>query len=456
MDQMIIKNRQELTTSRLREQALDIIEAGIERVLPGAVMQSAVSFDPVTKTLSVYENSQRVNGRIFIIGGGKASGLMAQTLEKIIGPENIEAGIVIDKAPGKEFNLHKIMVMQAGHPLPDERGIKAAQAALDLKNKYSICKDDLVICLISGGSSALMPRPAEGLSLVDKQKVTGLLLSCGTDIREINTIRKHLSGIKGGRLAQYYYPTTVLSLILSDVAGNDMSIIGSGPTYPDSSSYADAQLILEKHNLLHKVPGNILSVLERGSRGEIEETPKSLENVRNYIIGDNHAALEAMAEKARSSGFRPLIVTAAQTGDTEAVARQRAQEILKMIHKPYDTIVIGGETTPVLPDNHGTGGRNQHYAALTMLLFKDYPGEWLMASVATDGSDYMPDVAGAIVDKSSLSNLKNKNVDIRDYLERFDSYTLLKETGNSIILTGNTGTNVGDVMIYLFPSSINL
>ncbi len=450
---MIIKNRRELATSRLREKALDIIEAGIERVLPGAVMQTAVSFDPATRTFSVNKNSQKVTGRIFVIGGGKASGLMAQTLEKITGPENIEAGIVIDKAAPEEFKLKKIRVMQAGHPLPDERGIKATRAMLDLKHKYAIGKDDMVICLISGGGSALMPYPADGLSLGDKQKVTGLLLSCGADIHEINTVRKHLSGIKGGRLAQHYYPATVLSLILSDVVGNDMSIIASGPTYPDSTSYSDARQVIEKYNLLHKVPENILTVLERGCQEKFEETPKLLENARNYIIGDNRLALEAMAEKASSSGFRPFIVTAEQTGDTATAARQRAQEILNVIYKNYDAIIIGGETTPVLPDNHGIGGRNQHYAALTMFLFKNYPGEWLSASVATDGSDYMSDVAGAIVDVSSLDNLKKKNCDIRSYLERYNSYVLLKETGNSIILTGSTGTNVGDIILYLLPTS---
>ena len=453
---MIIKNRQELSTSKLRKKALNIIENGIERVLPSTIIQASISFDPETKTLVVNENNYRVNGRIFVIGGGKASGLMAQTVERVIGPENIEAGIVIDKADPTDFRVQKIKVIQAGHPLPDERGIKAVRAILDLKGKYSIRKNDLVICLISGGGSALMPCPADGLSLDDKQKVTKLLLSCGANIYEINTVRKHLSGIKGGRLAKYYAPTRVLSLILSDVVGNDMSIIASCPTYPDSSSYADARLVLRKYNLLHKVPGNILYILEKGCLGQIEETPKSLENVQNYIIGDNCLALEAMAEKASSSGFKPVIVTAKQTGNTAAVARQRANEVLNALYKPYDAVIMGGETTLVLPDNHGTGGRNQHYAALTMLLLENYPSEWLLASVATDGSDYMPDVAGAIVDRSSLVNLKKKNVDICTYLERYDSYTLLKETGNSIILTGSTGTNVGDIILFLLPSSLEI
>jgi glycerate 2-kinase len=449
---MIIKNRQELTTSKLREKALDIIEAGIERVLPDTVMQASVFYDPVTKTLFVNKNSCRVNGRIFVIGGGKASGLMAQTLERITGAGNIEAGIVIDKAAPGEFRTQKIEVMQAGHPVPDERGIKAVRAILDLKGKYSICKDDLVICLISGGASALMPCPADSLTLADKQKVTELLLSCGADIHEINTVRKHLSRIKGGRLAKYFSPATVFSLILSDVVGNDMSIIASGLTYPDSSTYADAYAVLGKYNHLHKVPGDILSFLERGCHGQIEETPKSLENVQNYIIGENRLALEAMAKKAGSSGFNPFVVTAEQTGDTDAATRQRAHEILDFLYKPYDAIIIGGETTPKLPDNHGTGGRNQHYASLSMVLLENYPGEWLLASVATDGSDFLTDVAGAIVDRCSLDNLRKKNIDIRAHLERFDSYTLLEETGNSIILTGSTGTNVGDIVLYLLSS----
>jgi glycerate 2-kinase len=435
---MIIKNRQELATSRLREKALDIIEGGIERVLPGTVMHASVNFEPATRRLSVNKNSFKINGRIFVIGGGKASGLMAQTLETIIGAENIETGVVIDKASPNEFGTRKIKVMQAGHPLPDERGINATRAMLDLKNKWSIGRDDLIICLISGGGSALMLCPADGLSLADKQRVTGLLLSCGADIHEINTVRKHLSAIKGGRLAQYYYPASVLSLILSDVVDNDMGVIASGPTYPDSSSYADALLVLEKYDLLDKVPRDILSLLARGSHGQIEETPKTLENVQNYIIGDNRLALEAMTEKARSSGFKPAIVTAEQAGDTATAARQRANEILNGFYKPHDAIIIGGETTPVLPDNHGAGGRNQHYAALSMLLFKDYPFEWLLASVATDGSDYMPDVAGAIVDGSNLARLKKENVDIRTHLERYDTHTLLKKTGNSIIITGST------------------
>jgi glycerate 2-kinase len=449
---MIIKNRPELATSKLRGQALDIIEAGIERVLPSTVMRTAVSFDAAAKTLFINKDKFDVKGRIFVIGAGKASGLMAQTLESIIGPANIQAGIAVEKAPPAKFNLKKIKIMQAGHPVPDERGIAAGNAIFDLKPKYSPGKDDLVICLISGGGSALLPCPAEGLTLDDKQKVTRFLLSCGADIYEINMVRKHLSGIKGGRLADYFAPARVLSLILSDVVGNVMSIIASGPTYPDTCTFADAYKVLEKYDLLHKVPANVRSRLERGCRGQLEETPKSLENAGYYIIGDNRLALEAMAAKADKLGFNPVIVTAEQTGDTEFAARQRAAEILAGGYQPHTAVILGGETTPVLPEHPGKGGRNQHYAALTMLLLEKLPGNWVAASVATDGSDYLADVAGAIVDKSSLDNLQKKRLDIQFYLDKFDSYPLLIQAGNSIVITGSTGTNVGDVVLYLLPS----
>lgn len=448
---MIIKNRHELTTSELRRKALDIIEAGIERVLPTTIMHTSVSFNLSSRILYVNVNACPVTGRLFVVGGGIASGLMAETLEKIIPPEIITAGVVIDKADPAGFETRKIEIMRAGHPLPDERGVKAVRAMLALKEKYSICRDDLVVCLISGGGSALMPYPADGLTLDDKQKITRLLLSCGADIFEINKIRKHLSGVKGGRLAQHFSPAGVLSLILSDVVGNDMSIIASGLTYPDPSTYADAWSVLERYGILEKSPENVVTRLEKGRLGRIEETPKSLRNTKNYIIGDNRLALEAMREKAGSLGFDPLIITSEQVGETGEIARQRAGEILDGKYQPFDAIILGGETAPVLSDSHGKGGRNQHYAALTMLRFERFPGEWLMASVATDGSDFLPDIAGAIVDGSSLETLRTKNLEIKKYLERYDSYSILRETGNSVIITGSTGTNVGDFMLYLLP-----
>jgi glycerate 2-kinase len=449
----IIKNWEHLATSELRRWALQIIEAGIIRVMPDTIMQTAVSFERSSKTLSIKNDVFSVNGRLFIIGGGKASGLMAQTLENILGIDVIESGLVAEKANPREFKTRKIEIVQAGHPIPDNRGIKAVNRMLALKPKYAITRNDLILCLLSGGSSALMPCPLEGISLSDKQKTTRLLLYSGADISEINAVRKHLSRTKGGRLAQYFAPARIISLILSDVIGNNLSVIASGPTFPDSSTYQEAFTILKKYYLLDKVPKDVISILESGCRGEIAETPKSLNNATYYIIGDNRMALEAMAEKARQLGFAPLTVTSEQTGETTDVARQRAREIFGGNYKGYDALLIGGETTPELPIKAGRGGRNQHYAAVTLEQFMHYSRDWLSASIGTDGSDFIPEVAGAIVDRQTLRTIESKKVDLKNYLDRYDSYTLLDYIGNSLVITGNTHTNVGDIILYLFRSN---
>jgi len=320
---------------------------------------------------------------------------------------------------------------------------------LALKGLYSINEDDLIICLISGGGSALMPCPVEGVSLEDKQRITGLLLGCGAAINEINSIRKHLSRTKGGGLGQFFSPATVISLILSDVIGNDLDVIASGQTCPDPSTFSDAYSVLEKYGLLSSVPESVKTFLRSGCQGEVEETPKTLANCRNYIIGDNRLALEAMAEKANEMGLSPYIVTAEQKGDTATAARFRATEILSSKYTDRDIVLIGGETTPTLPEVAGKGGRNQHYAAVSVLAMKEYTGEWAVASVGTDGSDFLPDIAGAIVDNNSLDTAEGRGIDIQSYLDRYDSNTLLREIGGSLIVTGNTGTNVGDVIVYI-------
>ena len=445
---MIIKNKNELATTTLRRIALDIIEAGISRVLPSVIMRSTVHYDKAQRTLSINGDVYPVGrGRIFVIGGGKASGLMAETLGKLLGHENIADGVVTCK--GNHFKTNKVKIIQAGHPLPDQRGADAVREMLHLRDRHSIGKDDLVLCLISGGGSALMPCPADGVSLQDKKTMAELLIASGAEINEINTVRKHLSKVKGGRLGLFYSPATVISLILSDVIGNDLSIIASGPTFPDSSTFADAYNVLRKYNLLSKTPEAAIELLEKGCQGLVAETPKALGNCHNYIIGDNTLALKAMAQKASEAGLHPHIVTAEQKGDTSDVAWVRAGEIISAENAAYDVFLLGGETTPKLPESAGKGGRNQHYAAVSLLAMKEYAGEWAMTSVGTDGSDFLPEVAGAIVDNTSLPSLRSQNVDVQSYLDSYDSNTLLKKLGNSLIVTGNTGTNVSDVIVYV-------
>ncbi|MCU0287723.1 MAG: DUF4147 domain-containing protein [Acidobacteria bacterium] len=446
--QTIIKNKSELSITPLRAQALDIIESGISRVLPFSVMKNAVKFNPAKKILSIINEDFDVSkGRLFVIGGGKASGLMAQTLEDIIEPHNITAGFVNCK--DVNYRTTKIKITAASHPTPDLRGVYGVNQMLALKDQFSINENDLVICLISGGGSALMPCPADGISLEDKQEMAGLLIKKGPSIQEINAVRKHVSKIKGGRLGKYFSPTRVVSLIISDVTGNDLDTIASGPTAPDSTTFQDAVDVLNNYGLLSKVPPRIVEYLEKGRAGQLEETPKKLDNCRNFIIGDIRLALEAMAAKTKELGLNSFIVTDSQKGDPSEMAKLRASEILKGKYKDYDVLLMGGETTPKLPDNHGRGGRNQHYAAVSMTALRDYPGEWVMAGIGTDGSDYIDGIAGAIVDINSLNSADAKGIAIQHYLNRYDSFTLFKKIGNCLVKTGNTGTNVGDAAIYI-------
>jgi len=445
----IIKNREALAKTSLRKQALDIIEAGINRVLPPNVIKSAVGYDPARQILTVSGDTYHLSrGRVFVIGGGKASGLMAETLESILPPEKITAGIINGKSA--DYKTSRIRLITAGHPIPDKRGVNGVKEMLALKPDYAVGENDLVLCLISGGGSALMPCPVAGVSLKDKQRITELLISSGAEIAEINTVRKHLSQIKGGQLGAYFAPASVVSLILSDVIGNDLAVIASGPTSPDPTTFAGAYKILERHQLLAKTPRSVASFLKKGCRGKVTETPKALDNCHNYIIGDNRLALEAMKNKAQEMGFTAGIITAQQRGDTTVAAQSRARELLSARYAGYDALLIGGETTPKLPTPAGRGGRNQHFATASILAMAPYPGEWVVASVGSDGSDFLPEVAGAIVDHNSLGNAKKKKIDVKAYLDRYDSNTLLEQLGGSLIITGATGTNVGDVMLYLF------
>jgi glycerate-2-kinase len=445
---MIIKNREELITSGQRARAIELIETGISRVLPSNLMRAAVQYNRRRKRLTVngqvYDLSR---GRVFVVGGGKASGSMAAELEKIMGPASITAGIVNSKSDGESQG--RIRIVRAGHPVPDEAGVNSVKQMLSMKTHYAIGKDDLVISLISGGGSSLLPHPVAGVSLEDKQAVTQLLLRCGANIREINAIRKHLSLIKGGGLARFFAPARVVSLIISDVVGDDLDVIASGPAVPDPSTFQDAFGVLQKYDLLEKAPRGVVDFIRRGCQGLEAETPKRLRNCTNHLIGNNLMALEAMANKARDLGLKPCIITSEMSGDTVEYVYSMAAKIEEGHYKGFGALLIGGETTPTLPENSGKGGRNQHYAAVSMLAMQRVPPPWVVASAGTDGSDYMTDVAGAIVDDRSLAAARAAGLDVEGYINGFDSNTLLTKMGMSLIITGPTGTNVSDILIYL-------
>ncbi len=445
---MIIKNSEELISSSLRARAVGLIEAGISRVLPANLMRTAVKYSAAKQRLTL--SGVRYNlakGRVFVTGGGKASGLMAEELERIMGPETITAGTVNCKTNG--YKTEKVTIIEAGHPVPDESGVHGVREMLAMKARYNIGKGDLVICLISGGGSSLLPCPVTGVTLEDKQDMTQLLLRCGADIKEINTVRKHLSLIKGGGLAGFYEPARVVSLVISDVVGDDLDAIASGPTVADPTTFADALKVLEKYGLTEKAPKNAVGFINRGCLGLEAETPRVLSNCDNYIIGNNRMALEAIAEKARDLGLKPSIVTSEMTGDTAGLARSMAADMVNGKYRGFDVVLLGGETAPTLPENAGRGGRNQHYAAVSMPAMQDLACPWVVASVGSDGSDYLPDVAGAMVDNRSLDAAKAAGLDVEDYIERFDSNTLFTKMGRSLIVTGPTGTNVSDIVLYL-------
>lgn len=444
----IIKNYSKIATSVPRQQALDIINAGINRVMPGELIKKTVGYNGTFNAVRVQHDSyDLLRGRIFVVGGGKANGYMAEELERIIGPDNITAGLVT--CTEDKYRTKKIKIKKAGSPLPDRRGEKAVGKMMALKEKYQINEKDLIICLISGGASALMPFPVKSVSLKEKLETSDLLLSCGANISEINCVRKHLSMTKGGLLARHFAPARVVSLIISDVTGNLLDVIGSGPTAPDTSTFSDAVFILEKYNIWEKVPASVSSYLKRGVKDRNLETPKKLSNAHNYILADNATALGAMALKAKSLGLGPMIVSTDQIGDPEQIAVKRAKEIRQGKYKEYNCLLIGGETTPKLPSNHGRGGRNLHYTAVTMLALKDYSKNWTMASVSTDGFDYIKEAAGAIVDNTSLGLAEAENLNISKYLTEYDTYKLFKKMSHSVVNTGYTGTNVGDIMVYI-------
>ena len=298
----VIRNKAELATSVARSQALDIIEAGIRRVLPRNLVSRAVRYDPGRRTLTVLgETHELRKGRMFIVGGGKAAGKMAEAFEEAVGPEHIAAGVVT--CSSGDSDAKTVRVVDAGIPFPDQRGLDGVRQMLSLREAYSIGKNDLVVCLLSGGGSALMPFPAGGLSLEDKQRTTQLLLTCGAEIGEINAVRKHLSRVKGGRLGQFFSPARVVSLILSDVVGNHLDVIASGPTFPDPSTFLDALGVLRKYGLLAKVPKSVMDILQRGVdlRGEVphavyEDLGPGWDILFNPFFGNRPVVLLRQAE----------------------------------------------------------------------------------------------------------------------------------------------------------------
>ncbi len=439
-----------MTTERkLRRQALDIFRAAL------------AAADPTVATLrhvrlrdgALYAGRTRYPlpgiHKIHVVGAGKAGAAMAQAIEKLGLPKEKRGESLINVKYGHLAKLRWIQLNESGHPVPDESGVRGAERIAEIATGAGA--DDLLICLISGGASALLPFPAPPVTLEEKQSVTKLLLACGATIHEINAVRKHISAIKGGQLARMAFPARVLALILSDVIGDNLDVIGSGITAPDASTFTSAKAVLEKYAILDRTPATIRERLDEGARGVIRETPKrgdpAFARAQNLIVGSNRLAVEAAAGRARELGFRPLILSTQIAGEAREVARMHAA-IAKEIAR-YDRpvrrpacVISGGETTVTL---HGTGlgGRNQEFVLAAAMEIAGLDRTAVLSG-GTDGTDGPTDAAGAIADGYTLA----RGPQAQKHLDANDSYRYFEELGD-LVITGPTNTNVMDVCVML-------
>lgn len=437
--------------ARLRIDAQEIFKTGLEAVNPANAINKYLCLKDHQLTVGDIKYDLTKFGNIYVIGAGKASAAMAQAVEKLLG-EKLNSGLINTKYD-HGLPLRKIQLTESGHPVPDEAGLRGAQKIVKLLEKTG--EKDLVIFLISGGGSALLPYPAEGMSLEDKQKMTKTLLEVGANIHEINALRKHISLVKGGRLARFAFPSTLISLILSDVIGDDLDSIASGPTVPDPSTFGDCLQILDKYHIRDLVPPIVVEIMEKGARGEIEESPKPgdpvFERTQNFIVGSNIQAVEAAKKKADKLGYNSLILSTFIEGETKDVARVHAaiaKEILASGHpvKIPACVISGGETTVTI-HGQGVGGRNQEFvlaAAIEIEGLKDV----IVLSAGTDGTDGPTDAAGAIADGDTALRAKEMGMNPNHYLCDNDSYHFFQPL-DDLIITGPTYTNVMDLRLIL-------
>ena len=384
--------------------------------------------------------------RVLVLGAGKAGASMARGVEAILGL-HVSDGFVVVK-DGYRLPAARVEIAEAGHPVPDGRGLAASARLLALAE--SSTADDLVLFLVSGGGSALTPAPALPITLEDKQGVTRLLLAAGATINELNAVRKHLSRFKGGLLARAAWPATVLTLALSDVIGDPLDVIASGPTAPDSTTYAEALDVLERRGVADRASTSILDRLRAGARGELPETPKRgdrvFERVTNLVIGNNALVVDAAAAEAERLGYRPHVLTRALQGEARDVARELLGRARAM---PGPACLIAGGETTVTVRGSGRGGRCQEFALAAALQLA--AGEDLVVLAAgTDGTDGPTDAAGGIVDAGTVARGRRAGLEAAGTLVDNDAHAFLTAVGDSVV-TGPTNTNLLDLYLVLRP-----
>ena len=420
-----------------RQHALEIFQAALKAADPAEAIARHVHLKDGMLTAGSKTYLLDRYKKIIVVGAGKATAIMAQAIEKLLG-DRVTTGLINVKY-GHTVPLERIELNECAHPVPDAAGVAGAARIAALA--AAARKDDLVICLISGGASSLLPLPAAGVTLAAKQTLTQKLLKAGANIHQMNAVRKHWSGIKGGRLADIAYPATVLTLILSDVIGDDPSTIGSGPTAPDPTSVADAQAILDQFGIKTKLP--------------LRETPKPgdalFRRVQNLIVGSNRLAIDAAAAKASKLGLTPLVLSSSIEGETREIASMHAAIAREVVAtgqpvKAPTCIISGGETTVTI-HGKGKGGRNQEFVLAAALALNGLPHVTVLSG-GTDGTDGPTDAAGAIADGLTLARARALGLKAAAYLSNNDSYHFF-EPLDDLILTGPTNTNVMDVRLMI-------
>jgi hydroxypyruvate reductase len=448
MDEKLIK--------QMRIEAKEIFVSSLKAVDPYQAVKRFVRVEDGRLTLGMEGQSSikldlEKYDRISLVGGGKATAPMARAIEELLG-SMIGKGMINVKY-GFTEELAITEIIEAGHPLPDTKGVEGTRKILDFLQKAG--EKDLIFSLISGGGSALLPQPAGDITLEEKQELTRSLLECGASIDEINAVRKHISSSKGGQMARVSFPATIVNLMLSDVVGDKMDVIASGPFVPDRSTFKEVWDILEKYGL-RNIPGTIHEYLKAGLEGRIPETPKTNDSifdpVLNLIVGSNIIALEAARDKAEKMGYQTLILSSMVEGETREVARVHAaiaKEIVKTGRPifPPACIISGGETTVTI-HGKGLGGRNQEFCLSAALDLVGLPQRMVILSGGTDGNDGPTDAAGAMVDPYTVRRGKELGMKAIDFLTNNDAYNFFKKT-NELLITGPTNTNVMDVRFVL-------
>ncbi len=427
-----------------------ILQAALDAADPYEAVRCALSLKSRVLLAAGRTYDLRRIRRVTVVGSGKAAVPMVRAVAEVL-RGRLDSAFVVTSETAKAGLKSRVQVVQAGHPVPDRRGLWAAQRMLEIAS--SLGSEELLIVLLSGGASSLLPLPDEGLTLTDKQRVTRLLLRSGTTIAELNAVRKHLSAIKGGRLAAATR-AQVLTLILSDVGGDDLGVIGSGPTAPDQTTFLDAVRIIRRYGLWNRLPTPVRIHLVEGLAGWRPETPKPrsrvFRRVQHVVVGNNRLALEAAAKAARAAGYESVLIEEFVTGEASLVGRwmgELGKNLASRTALPGSVCVLAGGELTVTVRGSGKGGRAQEFALAAALAMQGTAGVWAVG-VGTDGRDGPTDVAGAVVDGDTVSYGRKKRLDAAAYLKRNDSYTFFKKVGEHI-RTGPTGTNVNDLYMLL-------